>query len=439
MHAVFADRARIQAMLDFEAALARAEAACGIISEAVVEPIAAQCDAALYDPAELARAAALAGNLAIPLVRQLTLRVAAADQAAAGAVHWGATSQDVIDTGLMLQLRGALQLIEGDVCKLVDALVRLTKAERDAVMSGRTWLQQAVPVTLGLKGAGWLDALLRHQARLSALDALLVIQFGGAAGTLASLGQQGPNVAQALARALGLGVPDMPWHTERDRIVEVASTLGMLVGTLGKMARDVALLMQTEVGEAFEPQVLGRGASSTMPHKQNPVASANVLSAALRVPGLVATLLGAMVQEHERGLGGWHAEWEVVPEVFRLTAGALEQTAAVMQSLSVDRSRMQANLARTGGIYLAEAVTMALAPALGRSAAHSLLEDAVRTARDTQRPLRAILDENVLVKRHLSSPRLDELLDPSRYLGSAQQFIDAVLARADACKQKEAG
>ncbi len=438
MHAVFSDRACLQGLLDFEAALARSEAEQGIIPADAAEVIARHCDAGLYDLSLLGEGAAQAGNLAIPLVRALTARVHAENPDASGYVHWGATSQDAIDTGAMLQIGLALALVRSDLVRLIRALAELCDRERATVMAGRTWLQQAVPVTLGLKAAGWLDAALRHHERLAELEAHRVLQFGGAAGTLASLGVPGPGLAVALAKELRLDLPDLPWHTQRDRIAALAAGLGMLVGSLGKIARDISLLMQTEVAEAHEPIAPGRGGSSTMPHKRNPVASANILAAALRVPGLVSTVLLAMVQEHERGLGGWHAEWEVLPEIFRLCAGALAQSVEVIEGLGVDAPRMLANLGLTQGLPLAEAVTMALAPVLGRSTAHGLIEKASRKASALGLPLEEVLNEMPEVRKELAPERIRELLDPSRYLGSTQLFIDAVLARARGLVDEEA-
>src|SRR5215470_14750456 len=313
------DRARVQSLLDFEAALARAEARTGVVPAAAASVIAARCSADLVDMEALARGAALAGNLAIPLVKQLTALVAADDAEAARFVHWGATSQDAIDTGLVLRLRGATRQIAAELERLAGALASLADAHRDTLVAGRTWMQQAVPTSFGLKAAGWLDAVQRHRERLAELRRrALVLQFGGAVGTLAALGERGNDVAAALAEELELSRPDLPWHAHRDRVAEVATTLGLLTGTLGKIARDLSLHSQTEVAELFEPGGEGRGGSSTMPHKRNPVASAVVLAAATRVPGLVATLLAAMLQEEERGLGGWQAEWEVLPEVVGL-------------------------------------------------------------------------------------------------------------------------
>jgi 3-carboxy-cis,cis-muconate cycloisomerase len=391
--------------------------------------IAARCRADLFSIEALSRGAAAAGNTAIPLVKALTALVAKTSKRASGYVHWGATSQDAMDTGLVLQLRSAFDLIEADLKRLADALARLARKHKRTPVAGRTWMQQALPVTFGLKAASALDAVERHRAHLRELRArALVVQFGGAAGTLASLGDRGPAVAKALAAGLKLRDPGMPWHAQRDRIAEVATTLGLLTGTLGKIARDVSLMMQTEVGEASEPAAPGRGASSTMPHKRNPVGCAVVLAAAAKVPALVSVMLAAMVQEHERGLGGWHAEWETLPEICMLTAGALDQTARIMEGLQVDAARMRHNLNATHGLIMAEAVSAALAPKLGRDAAHALIEDACRRAVGQKKSLREVLGKDAKVGKLLSPADLKRLLDPANYLGAAEQFVDRVLA-----------
>ncbi|NEX62020.1 3-carboxy-cis,cis-muconate cycloisomerase [Noviherbaspirillum galbum] len=430
MRAVFSAEACVQGMLDFEAALAHAEAACGVIPASAAEPIAARCRQEHLNLPALGRAAASAGNLAIPLVKQLTADVAAHDKEAAKYVHWGATSQDAIDTGLVLQLRQALDLIDQDLRRLGDALAALAQAHRDTTMIGRTWMQHALPATFGLKAAGWLDGVQRHQERFSALRArVLALQFGGAAGTLASLGGEGLRVAQALADRLQLALPAMPWHTQRDRIAEVAAIAGMLTGSLGKMARDVSLLMQTDVAEASEPAAQGRGGSSTMPHKRNPVACAAALTAAARVPGLVATVLSGMVQEHERALGGWQAEWDSLPEILQLTAGALAQMADTMAGLSVDAARMRANVDITHGLVMAEAVTLALGARMGRMEAHKLVEAACRRAVADGLDLKDALGREPALKDIIAAGDLDRLLDPAQYLGQAAAFTDRVLAR----------
>ena len=433
MRAVFTDRARLARMLEFEAALARAEAAVGVIPQHAADAIARQCDVAAYDAAEIAASMRTAGNLAIPLVAQLTKNVGAVDPGAKGYVHWGATSQDVIDTGLVLQLRDALALIDADVDRLAAALATRARKHADTVLAGRTWLQQALPLTLGVKLAGFVSALDRHRDRLAAArERALVVQFGGAVGTLASLHDQGVAVAERLAQQLSLRAPDMPWHAQRDRLCEIASVLGNLAATVGKLARDLALLAQTEVDEAREPAAPGRGGSSTMPQKRNPVGASIALAAATRVPGLVATMLHAAVAEHERGLGNWPAEWETLPEIALLTAGALAAMIEVVEALDVDEQRMRANLEITRGLVFAEAVQTALAPAMGRDAAHSLVAGACRRAVAEGRHLRDILESDADVAHRLDAQALARLFDPHAYLGSARAFVERALVRRSA-------
>ncbi|WP_256823049.1 MULTISPECIES: 3-carboxy-cis,cis-muconate cycloisomerase [unclassified Pseudomonas] len=424
MAEVFCDQGRLQGMLDFEAALARAEAQVGLIPQAAVAPIAQACLASLYDVDALGVAIASAGNSAIPLVKALGKWVAGEDPSAERYVHLGATSQDVMDTGLVLQLRRALALIEADLARLGDILAAQAQRYAAVPLAGRTWLQHATPVTLGMKIAGWLGAVTRSRQRLIELKPrLLVLQFGGASGTLAALGEQAMPVAQALAAQLQLTLPEQPWHTQRDRLVEFASVLGLIAGSLGKLGRDISLLMQTEAAEVFEPAAPGKGGSSTMPHKRNPVGAAVLISAATRVPGLVATLFSAMPQEHERSLGLWHAEWETLPEICRLVSGALQQALLVSAGLEVDPERMARNLDLTQGLVLAEAVSIVLAQRLGRDTAHDLLEQCCKRAVAEQRHLRAVLADEPLITAELSATDLDRLLDPAHYLGQAQTWV----------------
>jgi 3-carboxy-cis,cis-muconate cycloisomerase len=430
MRAIFSASARLARMLEFEAALARAEARAGVIPQAAADAIALQCDAARFDTGEIDAAARTAGNVAIPLVAALTRAVGAVDADAKGYVHWGATSQDAIDTGLVLQLRDALALIDADLARLAGALAMQARRHTATVLSGRTWLQQALPITLGVKLAAIVSALDRHRDRIASLRSrALVLQFGGAAGTLASLHERGLAVSDELGRELGLEVPDMPWHTERDRLCEIAAMLGMLTATLGKLARDLSLLAQTEVGEADEPAAPGRGGSSTMPQKRNPVGASIALAAALRVPGLVATMLQAAVQEHERGLGNWPAEWETLPQIVMLTAGALDAMAEVAEGLDIHVDRMRANLDLTHGLIFAEAVQMALAPAMGRDAAHSLVAGACRRASAQRAHLRDILENEPRVNDVLGREAIAHLFDPAAYLGQSRAYVARALVR----------
>jgi 3-carboxy-cis,cis-muconate cycloisomerase len=429
MRAVFADATRVQRMLDFEAALARAEAAADVIPAAAAAAIVRCCRAEDYDLATLRASAREAGNLAIPLVTALTAQVARLDVAARGFVHWGATSQDVIDTGLVLQLRDALDLMGADLARFATVLALQVRTHRSTPLVGRTWLQQALPVTLGLKLAGTLGAIDRHRQRITSLRSRIVqLQFGGAAGTLASLGARGLEVEAALATDLGLVIADAPWHTQRDNIGEMAAVLGLVTATLGKLARDLSLLAQTEVAEVFEPTAPGRGGSSTMPHKRNPVGAAIALAAAVQVPGLVNTMLVAAVQEHERGLGNWPAEWDTLPQIAMLTAGALEAMSSTVAGLDVDVERMARNLDITQGQIMAEAIQMALAPALGRDVAHALVGAACKRAAADRLHLRDVLLEEPEVRAVLDAAALARLFEPLSYLGSADAFIERVLA-----------
>jgi 3-carboxy-cis,cis-muconate cycloisomerase len=416
-------------MLDFEAALARAEARAGVIPAAAVPPVEAKCRAELFDSQALANAAASAGNLAIPLVQQLAALVANEDPVAASYVHWGATSQDVIDTGFVLQLREALDCMEPQLRSLGDAIAKLADRHRQTLMAARTLLQQALPTTFGLKAAGWLDAVARHLMRLREIRTRdLTLQFGGAAGTLAALREKGTAVAIALADDLKLPQPDAPWHSHRDRFAEIAGVLGLLAGTLGKIARDVTLLMQTEIGEVREPSGDDRGRSSAMPHKRNPVGSVVALAAATRVPGLVSTMLAATILDHERGVGGWHAEWEVLADIVTLTAGALLQMSGVVSQLHVDSDAMTKNLQRSQGQIMAEAVTAGLAERLGRANAYRIVEQACAKAAAEGTDLRDALASDARVTQALPIADLEWLLNPRNYLGSSEKFIDRILA-----------
>src|SRR5208283_607522 len=360
---------------DFEAALARAEAKCGIVPPAQAQIIANKCRANNFDFAGIAKDAALSGNLAIPLIRKLTELVAFENKDAARFVHWGATSQDVIDTGCILQVRGALNLIDQDLARLSGSLIALSEKHRATPVVARTWMQQALPTTFGFIVAGWLDAITRHRKRLVEIKPrVFTLQFGGAVGTLAALGGRGLKVSKAMGDELELTLPAIPWHTHRDRMVELATTLGLCAGTLGKIARDISLHTQTEIAELFEPYVEGRGGSSTLPHKRNPVTCAVVLATATRIPGLVATLLSTMPQEEQRGLGGWHAEWETLPDIVCLSGGALHHLAEMLPGLEVNSERMRKNLDITNGLIFAEAVTMALGDRMGKMPAHIVVE-----------------------------------------------------------------
>jgi 3-carboxy-cis,cis-muconate cycloisomerase len=435
MASVFSDTARLQAMLDVEAALAHAEAATGVIPAAAAQAIGAACRAELFDLEALGRAAVDGGNPAIPLVKALTATVAERDPDAARWLHWGATSQDVIDTGLVLQIRAALPLIDADLAGLRDALAGLAERYADTPLSGRTLMQQAVPTTLGLKAAGWLAGIGQSRMRLAeAGRAALTLQFGGAAGTLAALHDKGPAVAAAMAQRLGLALPDLPWHTQRGRIADLGCALGLVLGSLGKFARDLALMAQTEIGEFSEASGDGKGGSSAMPHKANPVGCARVLAAACRAPGLAATLLAAMDQEHERALGGWHAEWQALPELFGLAAMASAAARDLAGHGQFHAQAMRDNLGVTGGLIMAEAVTVALGERIGKSAATALLEKAARRAKGERLPLAQALASEPDIAQQFSAADLDKLLEPGNYLGAAPEMARGAAKRYHAKK-----
>ena len=430
---IFSDQSLISYMIQAEVALAKAQAQVGVIPQSAADSIEAIAQTALaeIDFSALATATGLAGNIAIPFVKQLTAIVKQHDEDAARYVHWGATSQDILDTACILQCRDALQWVERSVQQNYQTALAQAQVYRDQVMIGRTWLQQALPITLGHKFARWASAFKRDLDRIQAMKArVLVVQLGGAVGSLASLLDQGSAVVEAFAQQLQLSAPSCTWHGERDRIVEIASVLGMIVGTTGKMARDWSLMMQTEIAEVFEPTAKGRGGSSTMPHKRNPVAAASILAAANRVPVLMASLYQSMVQEHERSLGAWHAEWLALPEIFQLCAGALSRTLDVLQGMEVNTENMQRNLECTQGLIMAEAVMMALAPKLGRLNAHHVVEAACKTAVAEQKHLKDVISELDDIKNNFSTAEISAIFKPESYLGNIQAQIDAVLQEA---------
>jgi 3-carboxy-cis,cis-muconate cycloisomerase len=435
------DRAFLRAMLDAERALAAASARAGVVPEGAAAAIAGACQADRFDPDDLGRRAEAAGNPVVPLVRDLTQAVEGeAGPEAARWVHHGATSQDIMDTAASLVANRALAPILDDLGAAAGACARLAETHRDTVMAGRTLGQQALPTTFGLKAAGWLVALEEAAAGLDRVRReRLAAQLGGAAGTLASLGPEATEVVRAYAAELGLAQPTLPWHTNRTRVAELAGALGTAAGALGKLALDVTLLAQTEVGEVTEAGGEGRGGSSTLPHKRNPVTAVLVTAAARRVPGLVATLLAAMTQEQERATGAWHAEWETQAELLRLVGGAAARTRDLLGGLEVHPERMRANLEATGGLLLAERVAGALADALGRAGAQELVRRRSREAADSGRPLRAVLLADPALREHLDEAAVDRLLDPAGYLGSAGPLVDRALAAHRARMREAAG
>ncbi len=427
MRAVFDETAYFQRMLDVEAALARVQGRMGIIPPEAAETIIA---AAKIENLSIDDLAASARNVGYPVVGLVSGLSKAAGEAG-GWTHWGATTQDIMDTATVLQVRTGLDLIETELRAILTALVGQANTHRNTVMAGRTHLQQALPVTFGLKCAIWAMPFLSHLDRLKQLRARVqMVEFAGAAGTLASLGDQGIAIMEALATELGLGAPLAPWHVCRDALAEAVSLLGLISGTLAKIATDIILLAQTEVGEVAEPYVAGRGASSTMPQKRNPIASEYILAACRMVQGLVPVMQGAMAQDHERATGPWQAEALVLPQAFVLTHGALLHTKAIAEGMVVDAGRMRANLNITQGLIVSEAVMMGLAPVMGRGEAHHVVKHACDAALTQKISLADALERDPAVSSRLDRAAIEKLIDPANYLGSTQGFIDRVIAGA---------
>ena len=426
MSTIFSSEAHVQGMLTFEAALAHAEAQAGIIPLEVAQEIAAHCNVAFFDVAALYHEAVTAGTPAIPLVRMLTAQVG---DDAQRFVHWGATSQDALDTALMLLMRDGLELLIANTQELCTACASLAEQHRHTLMIGRTLLQQALPITFGLKAARWLVLAMRQVSALQECKRKnLAVQLGGAAGTLASLGDNGLQVLELLAKELDLSVPDLPWHTERDRVAMIASTLGVVAGAMAKIASDVALLAQTEVAEVTEGAAPGKGGSSAMPQKRNPVDATAALASARLAVGVVPVVLAAMTQEHERAVGGWQAEWAAIPQLFCTTASAVEHVRLAVTGLQVDAARMGTNLHMTKGLVMAESLTMALAPHLGRPQAYRIVQDACKRVVASDESLQQIALHDAHMTAVLSSSQIEHALDPSQYLGSTDIFIDRALA-----------
>jgi 3-carboxy-cis,cis-muconate cycloisomerase len=431
LSSVFDDLSLLQAMLDFESALARAEARVGVIPPNAAGAITDAARAADFDVADLVHQSLRAGTPAIPLVKLLTASVRETDPESAGFVHWGATSQDVADTALVLLLARSREILAADQARMDRALLRLSEEHAGSVMLARTLLQPAPPITFGLKAAGWLAAIRRSWVRVEqAFNETLILQFGGASGTLAALGDRGREVSAVLAAELSLSCPAAPWHSHRDRLAALMAALGIYTGSLGKMALDISLLMQQEVGEAEEPAGNGRGGSSTMPHKRNPTGCVLTLAAAHRVPGLVANFLACMLQEHERAAGGWQAEWSTVAAVVQSAGLALACMAETAEGLKVYPDRMRRNIEATNGVVFAERAMMLLGQAVGRDTAHRLLEEAVRQTTAEGRTLASVLSEMPQVTQVLTPEQIATLQTPEDYLGSAESF------RVDLLSQK---
>ena len=426
MRAIFEDAALLARYIEVEVALARAQGRLGVIPAQAAKDIAAKCDASKLDLERLKKETETVGYPILPLVRQLAAQCGEAGRY----LHWGATTQDIMDSAVVLQVRDALALIESDLNELRAILARQAKRYRDTPMAGRTHLQQALPITFGYKLAIWLSMLDRHVERLQQLKPrVLVGQFAGAAGTLASLGEHGMEVQKALMQELKLAQPLATWHAARDGLAEAVNFLGLVTGSLGKMAFDVMLMASTEVAEVSEPFVQGRGASSTMPQKRNPISSELILAAAKAVRQHAGLMLDALVQDFERATGPWHAEWIALPEAFMLTGGALHQSKFMLDGLIVDEARMRRNLDMTHGLIVAEAVMMGLAPHMGRNEAHDVVYDACRAVAENGGSLAEALAQVPEVTRHLDRKALQELTDPSNYLGAAREMVDRVVGK----------
>jgi 3-carboxy-cis,cis-muconate cycloisomerase len=426
MRQIFSDEARVQYYLDIEAALAMVQARLGVIPQDAAAEIVRHCHAEELDFATLKIQTERIGYPVLPVVQQL---VALCRDRHGEWCHWGATTQDITDTATILQIRDALELVEQDLQAIAASLGSLAKRHRDTPMAGRSNLQHAVPITFGYKMAVLLAGFQRHLARLRELrPRVLVAEFGGAAGNLSSLGAEGLHVQAALAAELGLGQPEIAWHTMRDRIAEVGCFLGLVTGTLGKISMDVKLMMQTEVEEVYEPFAAGRGSSSTMPQKRNPISSNYIHACAAMVRQHVAALLDAMVEDHERSTGPWEIEWIAVPGIFLLSAGALAQARTLVGGLQVDPERMRKNLDLTGGLIVSEAVMMRLGAALGRQRAHDLVYDICRQVTSTRRSFLDLLAENDEIASHVERDELARLVDPVNYLGLCGEMVDRVLA-----------
>lgn len=424
MREIFSDISLIRNYIKIEIALARAEANCGVIPKEAADEIAERSNINELDFDLLRHETEIVGYPILPLVHQLVKQCGEAGRY----VHWGATTQDIMDTAVALQIRDALEIVEADINRIREILANLSERYRDTPMAGRTHLQQALPVTFGYKTAIWLAMFDRHAERLKQLrPRVLVGEFAGAAGTLASLGDRGLEVQEELMKELGLGMPIATWHVARDGFAEALNFLGLVTGSLGKIAFDIMMMQANEIGEAYEPFVTGRGASSTMPQKRNPISSELMLAAAKGVRQQAGLMLDAMVQDFERATGPWHAEWIAIPESFILSAGAMHQAKFMLDGLIVDEARMKQNLDMTSGLIVAEAVMMGLAPYIGRQQAHDVVYAACRIVNEQGGTLAEVLINTPEVGGHLDNELIYSLTNPANYLGIAPQMVDRVL------------
>lgn len=424
MNSVFSDNARIQSYVDVEAALARAQAKVGMIPTEAAQQINSIASSVTLDMEQLAIDTGNVGYPILGLVRQLS----AASGEAGRYVHWGATTQDIMDTGTVLQIRNGLALIEQELVRTINALKTLASRHKTTVMAGRTHMQHALPITFGYKAAIWLDALTRSQARLAEMKSrALVVQLGGASGTLASMGKNANEVTEQLAKELNLKCPLAPWHASRDNFAEVSTALAILAGSLSKIAFDIMIMSMTELGEVSEPFVKDRGASSTMPQKRNPISCEVIRGCHKAIVENTSLLLGAQESDLERATGPWHVEWIALPQVFVLTHCSLSQATFLLEGLEVHPQKMAANLNSTNGLIMAESAMMTLAPYMGRQEAHDVVYDACRIAESGEKGLAQVLAEDPRVTAHLDQPEVLEALKPENYLGLATFYIDQIL------------
>ncbi len=429
MRQVFADETLIQRYLDVEAALARVQARMGIIPKEAAAEITAKASFEHFDFESYKQGVAGVSYPILPLVEGI---VAMCKDGLGEYSHWGTTTQDIMDSALSLQIRDALAIIETDLNAVADLLAGLAEEYRDTPVAGRSHLQHALPVTFGYKAAVWLSGIERHRTRLAELKPrATLVQFSGATGTLASLGEDGLKVQDALADELGLGRPEITWHTMRDNVTEIVSWMGLLTGTLGKIGTDVLLMMQTEVGEVFEAFTHGRGASSTMPQKRNPVSCELMIVAARAMRQHVAQMLDGMLQDHERASGAWHLEWLTIPQAFINTSGSLSQARELLDGLEIDTERMRANLDVTNGMIVSEAVMMGLAPHMGRQVAHDVVYDACRVCAQQIKSLYEVMSAMPRITKLLSVEEIREMCDPANYVGLAGEMVDRILAMRD--------
>ena len=425
MRTVFDDEATVRRYVEIEVALAKVQGELGIIPKEAAAAIAARADASKIDYERLKTEAEIVGYPILGLVHQLSEICGPEGEY----LHWGATTQDIMDTATVLQIREALEIVEGDLDALDAILDQMAQTYRDTPMAGRTHLQHALPITFGYKAGIWLLMVRRHRERLQQMrPRVLVGQLGGAAGTLASLGEDGLAISEALMKELGLASSPISWHVARDGLAEAIQFLGLVTGSLGKMALDIMIMMSNEYAEVFEPFVKGRGASSTMPQKRNPISCEIIWYASKVVRQQAGLALDAMVQDFERSTGPWQLEWSAIPESFVLTSGALEQAKFMLAGLEVDASRMRRNLDISAGLIVAEAVMMGLAAHVGRQTAHDIVYDACRIAAESHRPLADVLCEDPKVSNQLDRETVHKLCDPANYLGSAPQMVDRVRA-----------